>query len=216
MPYREPTLLGTSDDASSLLSSKKIDKVMIVTDATVKKLGLTSDIEGSLKAHNIGYVIYDKVVANPTTDNVEEALAIYKKEKCKGLIAVGGGSPIDCAKAVGARYANPRKSCNQMAGVLKVTHKIPLLIAVPTTAGTGSETTLAAVIVDSKTRHKYAINAFHLIPRYALLDYKLTLNLPKSVTAMTGMDALTHAVEAYIGRSTTKDTRRDAKLAVEL
>ena len=122
---------------------------------------------------------------------------------------------MDCAKATGARVAKPNKSLSKMKGVLKVNKKIPLLIAVPTTAGTGSETTLAAVITDSKTRHKYAINDFVLIPRYALLDASLTVGLPKHITSTTGMDALTHAIEAYIGKSTTKQTRRCAKFAVK-
>ena len=103
-----------------------------------------------------------------------------------------------------------------MKGILKVHKKLPLLIAVPTTAGTGSETTLAAVIVDTETRHKYAINDFPLIPRYAVLDPKVTLSLPPFITATTGMDALTHAVEAYIGNSTTPGTRKNAWDAVQL
>ena len=103
-----------------------------------------------------------------------------------------------------------------MKGILKVHKKLPLLIAVPTTAGTGSETTLAAVITDDKTRHKYAVNDFPLIPRYAVLEPKVTLSLPPFLTATTGMDALTHAVEAYIGNSTTYGTRKDALLAVKL
>ena len=100
-------------------------------------------------------------------------------------------------------------------GILKVRKKIPLLVAVPTTAGTGSDTTLASVIVDSQTRHKYAINDFPLIPKYAMLDAKLTCGLPKSVTSTTGMDALTHAIEAYIGKSTTKETRKCALFATK-
>ena len=123
---------------------------------------------------------------------------------------------MDCAKAAGAMVAKPKKSLKQMKGVLKVRKKIPLLIAVPTTAGTGSETTLAAVITDSETRHKYAINDFPLIPRYALLDANLTVGLPKHITSTTGMDALTHAIEAYIGRSTTKHTRQCALDAVKM
>lgn len=103
-----------------------------------------------------------------------------------------------------------------MGGILKVRKELPLLMAVPTTAGTGSETTLAAVITDAETRHKYAINDFPLIPRVAVLDSKITKSLPPSVTATTGLDALTHAVEAYIGRSTTMKTRRDALLATRL
>ena len=103
-----------------------------------------------------------------------------------------------------------------MEGILKVNRRLPLLFAIPTTAGTGSETTLAAVIVDSATRHKYPINSFPLIPRYAVLDPRVTLTLPPFLTATTGMDALTHAVEAYIGRSTTSGTRSDAIKAVQL
>lgn len=103
-----------------------------------------------------------------------------------------------------------------MAGILRVRRPLPLLIAVPTTAGTGSETTLAAVITDARTRHKYPINDFPLIPRYAVLDPELTRSLPPAMTASTGMDTLTHAVEAYIGRSTTKGTRADAVQAVRL
>lgn len=123
---------------------------------------------------------------------------------------------MDCAKAVGARAVKPRQSLEKMKGILKVHKKLPLLIAIPTTAGTGSETTLAAVITDAQTRHKYPINDFSLIPRYAVLDPKVTLSLPPFVTATTGLDALTHAVEAYIGNSTTHGTRQDAITAVKL
>lgn len=189
---------------------------MIVTDAGIRALGLTDSLEKALQDHEIAYTIYDKTVANPTTDNVEEARSLYLQKGCDVIIGFGGGSSMDCAKAVGARIAKPRQSLNQMKGILKVHRRLPLLIAVPTTAGTGSETTLASVITDSKTRRKYAINDFPLIPKYAVLDPELTLGLPPFITATTGMDALTHAVEAYIGRSTTRDTRRAALMAVKL
>ncbi len=169
-----------------------------------------------MKNAGIPYAIYDKTVANPTTDNIDEALSLYHKNKCDSIIGFGGGSSMDCAKAVGVLAARPNKTLSQLKGILKVMKKIPLLIAIPTTAGTGSETTLAAVIVDSKTRHKYAINDFPLIPRYAVLDPTVTLSLPPFVTATTGLDALTHAVEAYIGNSTTAYTRAAAKKAVKL
>lgn len=123
---------------------------------------------------------------------------------------------MDCAKSTGARIAKPNQPLSKMKGILKVHKRLPLLIAIPTTAGTGSETTLAAVITDAETRHKYAINDFPLIPRYAVLDPKVTLSLPPAITASTGLDALTHAVEAYIGNSTTYGTRKDALLAVRL
>jgi alcohol dehydrogenase class IV len=123
---------------------------------------------------------------------------------------------MDCAKAVGARIAYPHKTVNQMKGLLKVLKKIPTLIAVPTTAGTGSEVTITSVITNSEIKHKYTMNSFPLIPAYAVLDPEVTLTLPPHLTSTTGMDALTHAVEAYIGGSTTKETRAYAKEAVKL
>ncbi len=216
LPYREPTILTDTEEIVKTLESLHLNRVLLVTDENLHKMGLCDEVSDALKEAGILCVIYDKTVPNPTTDNVEEALAMYKENNCDSLIAIGGGSPMDCAKATGARVANPKKSCGDMKGILHVTHKIPTLIAIPTTAGTGSETTLAAVIVDSETRHKYSINAFHLIPKYAVLDYKYTINLPKSVTSSTGMDALTHAIEAYIGRSTTKKTRQESLEAVNL
>ena len=132
------------------------------------------------------------------------------------LIAFGGGSSMDCAKAVGARIAYPKKSVNELKGLLRVLRKIPKLVAIPTTAGTGSEVTITAVITDSEKKHKYTMNNFTMIPRYAVLAPKVTYTLPPSLTATTGMDALTHAVEAYIGGSTTKETRELALEAVEL
>ncbi|MBQ5708486.1 MAG: iron-containing alcohol dehydrogenase [Anaerotignum sp.] len=155
-------------------------------------------------------------MANPTIINIEEARKLYLKSGAQAIIAFGGGSVMDCAKVTGARVVKPRQPVYKMKGLLKIWRKLPLLIAVPTTAGTGSETTLAAVITDAGTKHKYPINDFNLIPHYAVLDYHVTLGLPKHITATTGMDALTHAVEAYIGRSTNAFTRKMAEDAVKL
>ena len=215
LPYREPIILKTNSDVCEVLKSNDIDSVLFVTDKGIRGLGLTKKLEEEIKKQKIKVVVYEDVVPNPTTQNVDEALNLYKQNNCKGLIAFGGGSVMDCAKATGARVSNPKKPLSKMKGILKVGKKLPLLIAVPTTAGTGSETTLAAVITDSETRHKYAINDFPLIPSYALLDASLTTGLPKHITSTTGMDALTHAIEAYIGRSTTKQTRKSAKYAVK-
>lgn len=123
---------------------------------------------------------------------------------------------MDCAKGVGARIAQPNMPINKMRGLLRIHRRLPLLIAVPTTAGTGSEVTLAAVITDDETRYKYPINDFVLIPRFAVHDPEFTRGLPASITGQTGMDALTHAVEAFIGRSTTPYTRKMARQAVQL
>ena len=160
--------------------------------------------------------VYDKVVANPTITNIEEARTLYLESGTKAIIAFGGGSAMDCAKVTGACIVKPNKPIHKMKGLLRICKKLPLLIAVLTTAGTGSETTLAAVITDSGAKHKYPINDFSLIPRYAVLDYHVTLGLPKNITTTTGMDALTHAVETYIGRSTTKETRFMAEQATRL
>lgn len=215
LPYREPKLLKSYEDIVNVLKENNFTSTLLVTDKGIFSLGLTKKLEETLAKNNIKVAVYSDTVANPTTDNVNEALNMYKDNNCKCLIAFGGGSAMDCAKGVGARLANPKKTLGQMKGVLKVRKKIPLLIAIPTTAGTGSETTLAAVITDSKTRHKYAINDFPLIPSYAVLMPELTTGLPKMITATTGMDALTHAVEAYIGRSTTKKTRECSLYAVK-
>lgn len=216
LPYRQPKILKAVTDVPEILTNDHIDRVFIATDGGVVKCGLVDGLTDALDKAGIGYSIYDKTMPNPTVAAVEQAYEQYIADKCNAIIAVGGGSPMDLAKAVGARVARPNKSVKDMAGILHVRKKLPLLIAVPTTAGTGSETTIAAVITDGDTHRKFAINDFPLIPRYAVLDYRLTLGLPKQVTAYTGMDALTHAVEAFIGRSTTKYTRRNAIAAIKL
>ena len=216
LPYRKPRIVNSVKALPEVIQKKKCTKVLIITDEGIRKLGLTSRLEKALENAQIPYCIYDKTVANPTTDNVSEAMTLYLEEDCDCIIGFGGGSSMDCAKATGARIAKPKQSLAKMKGILKVHKRLPLLMAVPTTAGTGSETTLAAVITDAQTRHKYPINDFCLIPRYAVLDPKVTLSLPPFITATTGMDALTHAVEAYIGNSTTYGTRKDALLAVQL
>ncbi|MCM1307373.1 MAG: iron-containing alcohol dehydrogenase [Butyrivibrio sp.] len=216
LPYRKPKVLGGIDELPALFGKKGISSVMLVTDKSIRGFGLTSRLEELLAKEGISCAVYDNTVANPTTDNVEEARQLYLDSGCQALIGFGGGSSIDCAKAVGARIAKPKQSLKEMGGILKVRKKLPTLIAIPTTAGTGSETTLAAVITDSETRHKYPINDFPLIPHYAVLDPEVTRTLPPSLTASTGMDALTHAVEAYIGGSTTVGTRKDSVKAVKL
>ena len=215
LPYREPEILHRCEELPDTLKQHKIKKILIVTDPGIVACGLITKITSVLAKEKISYSVYDQTSANPTVRNVEEALALYQKEHCKALLAIGGGSAMDCAKALGARISCPKKTLGQLKGTLHVLHRIPLLIAVPTTAGTGSENTLAAVITDSEKKHKYVLNDFVLIPRYAILDAELTYSLPPHLTATTGMDALTHAVEAYIGRSTTKETREKALLAVK-
>ena len=216
MPYREPIILESTDEIAKLCVEKGIYSIVVVTDGGISKLGLCDSTIAACEAAGVRAILYDKVVPNPTIDNVEEVRKIYLENDCQALVGFGGGSSMDCAKGAAARIAKPNQPVEKMAGVLKVLAKTPLLIAVPTTAGTGSEVTLAAVITDSKTHHKFPINDFCLIPDYAVHDYRLTTGLPKGITSTTGMDALTHAVEAYIGGSTTKHTREMAEEAVVL
>lgn len=176
---------------------------------------LDSLFEG-LTAAGINYVVYDGVQPNPSIENIEEARSLFVENGCEGMIAFGGGSPMDCAKVAAARVAKPNQSVSQMRGVMKVLHKLPPFFAVPTTAGTGSETTLAAVVTNTKTHEKYAINDPSLRPKYAVMDPELTVGLPKHITSTTGMDALTHAVEAYIGKSNVKSTVDYAEKAVKM
>lgn len=216
MPYREPQILNSVLEISKILKEKEINNVLLVTDKGIRDLGLTKALEEDLTAKDIKLAVFDGTVPNPTINNIEDAVKLYSESGCQAIIAFGGGSVMDCAKVTGARVGNPNKTVRKMKGLLKVKNPLPLLIAIPTTAGTGSETTVAAVISDSENHTKYAINDFKLIPMYAVLDPTLTINLPKMLTATTGMDALTHAIEAYIGRSTNKHTRHCALEACRL
>lgn len=216
LPYREPEIVGSCKDLVKVLFKEKASSVLVVTDKGIVSNGLIKPVEDALKAAGVTYKVYDDTKPNPTVFNVEDALKVYLDNKCNAIIAVGGGSPMDCAKAVGARVVYPKRTVNQLGGKLKVWRKLPTLIAIPTTAGTGSETTLAAMITDSVNQDKYAIMSFPLIPHFAVLDAELSYSLPPHLTAATGVDALTHAVEAYIGRSTTKETRKLALEAVRL
>ncbi|WP_282139416.1 iron-containing alcohol dehydrogenase [Cytobacillus oceanisediminis] len=219
LPWREPELLegpNSLDKLPDVIKKNDISRILIVTDSSISGLGLMDGLLSNLQKKNIEFYIYDNTIPNPTITNIEEALKVYKKNDCQGIIAFGGGSPMDCAKGVGARVMRPEKSISQMKGQFKVRKELPPIFAVPTTAGTGSEATVAAVITDSSSHEKYAIIDLNLIPHYAVLDPLITLKMPPHITAATGMDALTHAIEAYIGRSNTAETRKFSINAVRL
>ncbi len=217
LDFSEPTIIDKIPDVPSVLSKENVKNVLIVTDDILhNKLGLLDVLKSSLEQADINYYVFDKTVPNPTIANIEEALSIYKSNNCSAIIAFGGGSPMDCAKGVGCRVARPNKQIPQMKGILHVMKKLPTLIAVPTTSGTGSEATLAAVVSDPTKSEKYAINDPVIIPKYAVLDPTLTIGLPPHITSTTGVDALTHAVEAYIGYNGTKNTNKNALSATKL
>lgn len=217
--YRRPKLLTGKNSLLNvpvLLQEIRVKQVLIVTDETIYSLGLIDELLRRLKQDKIQVSLYSKTVPNPTITNVEEALHMYKQNHCQAVIAIGGGTPIDCAKAICARVARPNKTIEDMKGVLKVRKEIPPLIAIPTTAGTGSEATLASVISNEETKEKYALMDHALIPQYAVHDPMLLVNLPPYITAITGIDTLTHAIEAYIGKSNTKETKQLSEEVVKL
>ena len=207
---------GSISKLPAVIKEKGLDKVLIVTDKGLMSLNLLASLFEGLEKAGIKYTVYDGVQPNPTIDNIEEAKKLYEDNNCKAIIAFGGGSPMDCAKVAAARVTKPRQPVSKMKGLLKVHKKLMPLIAVPTTAGTGSETTIAAVVSNPETHEKYPINDSVLRPKYAVLDPELTVGLPPHITSTTGMDALTHAVEAYIGKSNTKQTAQMALDATKL
>ena len=217
--WSEPTLLegpGSIRKLPEFIKSKGLNKVLIVTDKGLMGLHLLDSLFEELDKAGVEYVVYDGTQPNPSIENIEDARALYVDNNCQGVIAFGGGSPMDCAKAAAARVTNPKISVRKMRGVLKLHHKLPPFFAVPTTAGTGSETTLAAVVTDTATHEKNAINDPRLKPKFAVLDPELTVGLPPHITSTTGMDALTHAVEAYIGKSNVKSTEAYAEKATKM
>ncbi|MER2118775.1 MAG: iron-containing alcohol dehydrogenase [Solibacillus sp.] len=219
MNWRKPELLqgeNSLERLPDLVKSLDLNMILVITDDGINKLGLMDTLLEGLQEQNITFVVYNKTVPNPTFTNIEEALELYYAHNCDGIIAFGGGSPMDCAKAVAARIARPEKSLADLKGLFKVRKEMPPFFAIPTTAGTGSEGTIAAVVSNSETHEKFAIMDPVLVPHYAVLDPVLTINLPPHITSTTGMDALTHAVEAYIGKSNTEETRKYAREAVIL
>lgn len=172
-------------------------KALIVTDNLLEKIGLLEDIKKSLEASGISFAIYDKVVMEPTMEHADEGLKVYRESGADFLIAIGGGSPIDTAKAISALATNPGK-VNDFEGPNKIPKPGAPLIAIPTTAGTGSEVTQFTIITDTVRNVKMLIASPMIMPKVALVDPMMTLKMPQGITAATGLDALTHAIEAYV------------------
>jgi alcohol dehydrogenase len=228
LPWIEPKIIDGADSIKMLpgvIKQRGFTNVLIVTDPGLMSLHMLDSLFEAMKSAGVNYSLYDQVQPNPTIDNIEAALKIYKANNCQAIVAFGGGSPMDCAKATGARVARPNRPVTKMRGLFKVVLPAfkmgslfpPALFAVPTTAGTGSETTIAAVVSNPQTHEKYPITDPAVRPRCAVLDPLLTVGLPPHITSTTGMDALTHAVESYIGKFyNSKDTRQKAVLAVDM
>ena len=220
MGYRMPHYLegpGKIAELGKFLAEKKINDVLVVTGSGMVRRGQVKPMLDGFDAAGIRYTLKTYDTTDPTSDDVEAGYKTYKENGCKSIVALGGGSRIDCAKGIAAKAVHPKKKVSQLQGLLKVHWPIPTFVAIPTTAGAGSETTVAAVITDSATHRKAAINDPFLIPKYAVLDPDLTKGLPPYTTATTGMDALAHAVEAYTNKTyNTKLENRLAKEAVKL
>jgi len=219
IPFPRPKLLtgaGCVSELADHIKQKGLKRVLIVTDSVLMGLKLLDTLTASFDKHNIKYTIFDEVQPNPTIKNVEDGRKVYLKNRCNGIVAFGGGSPMDCAKMIGARVRNPYMSVQKMRGLFRVFIPIPPFYCVPTTAGTGSETTIVAVISNPETHEKLVITDFKLVPKVAVLDPELMVGLPKHITSTTGMDALTHAIEAYIGHNGTKFTNGNAEEATKL
>ena len=214
IPWGMPKTLegpGSIKKLPALIKEKGYSKVLVVTDKGLMGLGMLDSLFEAMKESGVEYVVYDGVQPNPTDENVNEGVKLLKENGCQAMIAFGGGSPMDCAKGIGAIAVKKGKTVAQLQGLFRILHRIPTIFAVPTTAGTGSETTVAAVITEVKTRHKASMNDTSLMPKYAVLDPELTVGLPQKVTSTTGMDALCHAVESYTNN--TYNSKLEKKLA---
>ncbi len=190
-------------------------KALVVTDKPLIRANIVKKVTDYLESSGVEFVIYDGVQPNPTVDNVHEGVDIYKKENCDIIIAVGGGSPIDCAKGIGLVITNGG-SIKDYEGLDKSEKPMPPFIAVNTTAGTASEMTRFTIITDTDRHVKMAIVDWHVTPNVAINDPELMISMPVALTAATGMDALTHAIEAYVSTIATPVTDSAAIKAIEL
>ncbi len=218
MTWPKPTLftgVGSSLELCSAIGQMGTRRVLIVTDAGLVKIGLLDDIQKKLTESGVEVVVYDGVEPDPTYNQIEAGLAMLLKNDCEAILAVGGGSPIDAAKVIAARATND-KPIEKLAGLFKIRQECLPLYVIPTTAGTGSEVTVAAIVSDPVTNTKTPVMDPKIVPLMAALDASLMTGLPPAITAATGMDALTHAIEAYISINASEETDRYALAATKM
>jgi alcohol dehydrogenase class IV len=218
IPIPQPTLLagpGSSERLGQTIGAFGHRKILVVTDAVIVRLGLAQPCLAALAAGGTATVVYDEITADAPIPVVEKGIDAYRRKGCDAILAFGGGSVLDAAKAIGLSVAND-KHPRRLVGYFRGLHAPPPTYAVPTTAGTGSEVTVAAVISDPEREKKLVIADTRLVPQMAALDAQLMVGLPPAITAATGMDALTHAVEAYIGDWSTDFSDRMALAAVAM
>lgn len=202
-------------DAGEQVAELGFKKALIVTDKVLGQIGIVKKVTDVLDNKSIEYAIYDETKPNPTVKNVNDGLALLKEKECDFVISLGGGSAHDCAKGI-ALLATNGGEIKDYEGVDKSKKPQLPMVGINTTAGTGSEMTLFAIITDEERHIKMALVDKHLTPIIAVNDPMLMLAMPKSLTAATGMDALTHAIEAYVSTSATPITDACAEKAIEL
>ncbi|MBM3969262.1 MAG: iron-containing alcohol dehydrogenase [Planctomycetes bacterium] len=213
-----PTILvggGVRREVVAQLQKYLIQRVLLVTDVGMMQLGPAREIAALLDDAGVSVTIYDGVQPDPTDQNVAHGLDLFRSNDCQAIVAVGGGSPIDAAKAISVLTTNS-SPLSQYAGYHKIPRAGAPLIAIPTTAGTGSEATKVAVITDTTQDVKSMILSVHLVPTAALVDYELTLSMPPDLTAAVGVDTLTHGIEAYVSRKANGMTDPLALSCIEL
>ncbi len=218
LPFPHPQRLigsGAIHALAAVLQKRGWTRPLLVSDHQLMQLQLPEPLMQSLTGAGVNYTVFDQVTENPSVASVEAGLQRFHASDCDSLIAIGGGSVMDCAKGIAARASNPWLPLPWMEGLFKVIVPPPPLTCIPTTAGSGSEATIAAVFTDPDTSRKFAIADLKLLPRITVIDPQLMLTLPPSITAASGMDALTHAVESYIGRNGNAWTRAKASSALQ-
>lgn len=220
LPFRIPETLrgpGCVKQLPGEILRRRVRHVLLVTDGGLMKLGLPRGLMQAMEEAGLPCTLFCDIQPNPTDENVEAGFRAFRENGCDAIVAMGGGSAMDCAKGIAAKNAHPGKSVARLQGVLTVHKRVVPFWAIPTTAGTGSETTVAAVITIAETRHKASINDPVLMPRYAVLDPELTVGLPPHITATTGLDALCHAVESYLNYTYCTKLEKDySRRAVRL
>lgn len=207
--------LGSLQKLPGILKDNQIDNALLVSDHGLESIGVVKRITDILDAGGVKYTTYLDVIPNPTIAVVDEAAALYKSNGCKSIIALGGGGPMDVSKAVGV-LAKFGGSIKDYVGVGNVPGPIVPMLAIPTTAGTGSEVTASSVITDAETSFKFSVISYELLPKYAVLDPELIMTAPASIAAACGVDALIHALEAYISTAATPFSDAFAEKAMEL